>query len=110
MKWIVFLLYFIPNIGYTTVDDMINDIETASGCEMAISSGFRSPIQNKRVGGSKSSYHLVDRARDIYPKVHNCVSLFDIWRLGCMLGSSILYKSHVHLDDRVSPVCFKDLR
>lgn len=107
MKVVFFVLFLSLSANSAPIDNILRQIEKQAGCKMVITSGYRTKKKNKEVGGVKNSYHLYNRARDIVPKDPKCVKLKDIWKIACNLGSGILYKDHVHIDNRKKRVCFK---
>jgi len=97
-------------LSYATpvdIDNTVKELESLSGCELVITSGFRTPEHNKRVGGAPNSYHLYNRARDVVPKDKKCISIKELGKIACKITSSIIYKKHIHLDNRKNPICIK---
>ncbi len=82
------------------IDKTLRQIETASGCIMTITSGYRSKARNRRVGGAKRSFHLTNRARDIKPKKRSCISMRRLGYIASKYASVIVYPFHVHIDNR----------
>lgn len=92
---------------------MANEMEVIrrlfGGRSVFISSGFRSRDDNKRVGGSSKSYHLIGLAVDFKIRGYSVVFVY-LWLYILMLlglvkrGGLGLYKSHVHYDVRGSIV------
>lgn len=67
--------------------------------EYNITSHYRSPEHNKKVGGSADSMHLQGRAADIsYQTSHECYIIL----AGCIgiFNTVIVYDNHIHVDDR----------
>lgn len=89
----------------TPIDQILKTIEMSTGCKMVVTSGFRSKAHNTKVGGAKNSFHLYNRARDIKPKDKNCISIKKLGDIACKSTSTIIYKSHVHIDNRTKPLC-----
>ena len=58
----------------------------------------------QQFGGVKNSYHLTDRARDF--TVKGC-SLEYVAKVACEYSSVILYKRHIHIDNRRNKICIK---
>jgi hypothetical protein len=75
-----------------------------SGCEIHITSGYRTRLKNQQVGGVSGSYHLKDRARDFICKPKVCKKLI-IDKLRHSTLSVIIYRNHLHVDNRKRPVC-----
>lgn len=107
MKALIFTVIFNSPIMSATINTAINTIETKTNCEMKITSGYRSRLDNKRVGGAPDSFHLFDRARDIKPKDKTCISIKDLGKIACKITSTIVYSNHIHIDDRSKPICGK---
>lgn len=88
-------------LKFTHVNEIVNHIEKVSGCDMRITSGYRTIGKNLEVGGSAHSQHLYDLARDIKPKDSACISLDDIALITRIAGRrAYVYKTHVHIDMR----------
>ena len=75
------------------------------GFPFVLTSTYRSPAKNKRVGGAQNSMHLQDRAIDIM-----CISgaaRWEIIRHATEMGLSVgVMERAIHVDDRESPVIF----
>lgn len=94
----------IPNSIKASVKDidvLLKKIEVESGCRLHITSGKRSKEHNRRVGGAPNSYHLSDRARDFRSadRKRGC-GIKKLGRIACKYASTIVYKWHVHIDNR----------
>lgn len=72
-------------------------------CKLLITSGLRSEEKNREVGGAKNSFHLHGRAYDI---ITTCKDLTIKKALEGGL-SVIIYKRHLHLDNRAKQVCLR---
>ena len=97
-----------PPETYTPNIDVIKfQIELETGCKMKVTSGYRTPAHNKRVGGVPGSYHLKDRARDIVPVNRKCISLKKLAKIACKYGTVLKYNNHVHIDNRKKKICIK---
>ena len=115
MGWIlaIFSILFIMNDTPITpepdmtapIDKILQKIEKETGCEMIVTSGYRTKAHNKKVGGSKNSYHLTDRARDIVPKNKECISIKQLGEIACKMTSTMVYSRHVHIDSRKKKIC-----
>lgn len=56
---------------------MLDELRFRMGRELRITSGYRSPAYNAKVGGAKRSYHLKGRAFDVEAKTwHQRVEIF----------------------------------
>jgi len=103
---LIALIAIVPLIGEvkaSSIDRKISKIRKGlpKHCRFRITSGHRTKEHNRRIGGAKFSYHLMDRARDI---VTNCSKI--VVDLAEEHGlSSIKYKGHIHLDDRSEYIC-----
>ena len=69
-------------------------------CDAFITSGYRTPLKNKQVGGSKHSFHLKGKAIDVsFP---GCS--YPIEKLAMIakkyFNGVIVYDRHLHLDIR----------
>ena len=85
----------------STIDNKVLRLQHLSGCRLKISSGYRTPKENRRVGGAPKSLHLSDKARDIVivgKCPHNYRSLALI-AAGLFKGV-ISYETHLHVDLR----------
>lgn len=75
------------------------------GFSFVLTSTYRSPSKNKRVGGAQNSMHLQGRAVDIM-----CISgaaRWEIIRHATEMGLSVgVMERAIHVDDRESPVIF----
>lgn len=101
--------------GTTVPEELIgNVIELAGNLQVLrdhikspifINSGYRSPAYNAKVGGVKSSQHLLAKAADITTKNHTPKQLYDIIEFliidGKMKEGGLgLYPGFVHYDVR----------
>jgi len=97
----VMLATFIALIGNAyaaPIDDILVKIQKEVKCPITVTSGKRSKAHNKAVGGAKNSYHLTDRARDIKAKCLKPAQLGKICKK--YANGVIIYKKHVHIDNR----------
>lgn len=97
-------LFLISNASAETLDKRLQDLSTKSGCTLIVTSGYRSKAHNKRVGGTKNSYHLKDKARDVVIKQKSCLVTYrELGELAKELFNGVLvYNNHIHVDDRKS--------
>lgn len=58
---------YVPNICYG-VHRILEPLRAHLGCPVIITSGWRSPEVNRRVGGVANSQHLLGEAADIKPQ------------------------------------------
>lgn len=76
-----------------------------AGCNFIITSSWRSPAKNRKVGGSENSMHLKGRAVDVL-----CVKSDDrarITKAALNLGLSVGVMQHaLHLDNREDQILF----
>lgn len=104
LKFILLLLISASSSTPTHIDQSLNRLfEQLDTCNFVITSGKRSPEHNKKVGGSRNSYHLTDRARDISSTDSCRIKLGELaWNNGL---SVIYYRRHIHADNRDNQVC-----
>ena len=94
--------------GTQNIDKILNKLEKVSGCKLRVTSGDRTPKENRRVNGAKNSFHLQkDRARDIKPVDPKCIKIKDLGKIACRYTSTITYPKHIHIDNRETKICFK---
>lgn len=83
----------------------LQKIRTASGSPIHITSAYRTPSHNRRVGGSRRSQHLRGLAADMSPRD---ISAAELYRIVIKLikegkipdGGVGKYKTFVHYDQR----------
>lgn len=68
------------------------------GVRVQISSGFRTPEENSRVGGVPGSMHLDGLAIDV--KYYDWHHLHQLLYYASFYSTTIVYKTHVHFDMR----------
>lgn len=76
-------------------------------CDFAflLTSTYRSPAKNKRVGGAQNSMHLLGRAVDIATAGGR--SRWELVRHATEMGLSVgIMENAIHIDDREGPVLF----
>lgn len=80
-------------------ENLLQPLRDGCGKPLRISSGFRCPELNKKVGGSPNSDHMNGRAVDILSD--NPLALFAwVCRLGLSYDQAIIYKNFLHLSYR----------
>jgi uncharacterized protein YcbK (DUF882 family) len=98
----------VPDEYHTNVETLADNLQvlrTEIGIPIKITSGYRSPNYNKRVGGAKKSQHLEAKAADLVVVGLTTTELREIiLRLikeGSMTEGGVgLYNSFVHYDIR----------
>lgn len=89
-----------PNMEQTA--RMLDEARKRFGKAIRISSAYRSPAYNKRIGGVPNSTHVKFNATDLVSdspaKLY--LVLMDMRREGLFKGGLGLYRSFVHLDTR----------
>lgn len=79
-----------------------------------ITSGYRCPTYNKKVGGSPKSQHLLGKAADIYVKGMSVRDLYEIVKIfyrNGINGIGIYPEQHfIHVDIRETPVIWVYLK
>ena len=85
-----------------SINQQLRTIQAEVPCKIKIHSAQRSISHNRKVGGVKNSYHLTNQARDISAP---CLSVKALSRITRKHSTTIIYKSHVHIDNRVGRVC-----
>lgn len=75
------------------------------GFPFIVTSSWRSPEKNRRVGGSPGSMHMKGRAVDI--RCTDGAQRWQIVKAAVSLGLSVgIMQNAVHLDDREGPIVF----
>jgi len=83
----------------------LDRVREACGFPFQITSSYRSPEKNKRVGGSLNSMHLQGRAVDI--ACTNSVQRWVITREAIKEGLTVgIMPNAIHLDNRPAPILF----
>lgn len=94
-----------------TIDEQLEDVPLPNYCSYMITSGYRTKEKNKEVGGARHSYHLTDRARDLVTynsrnrKWKGCRETFIKYAI-CKDLTVLVYKSHLHVDNRKNQKCY----
>lgn len=92
-----------------TLIDMLEELRAElGGLPITITSGYRSPSYNRRVGGARNSYHVKGMAADIQVRGVDVQTVYDAaQRLFPETGGLGLYRrgsgGWVHVDARPSP-------
>lgn len=86
--------------------DVLQRMRTAMGMPLRIVSGYRCPVHNRAVGGSRKSQHLIGRAADV-PAGYGTVRQ---WRDAGAMGIGVRKGQVVHVDTRrdVGHIVFED--
>lgn len=85
--------------------EKLDECRHLAGVPFKITSCYRTPEHNRRVGGSPGSMHLKGRAVDI--PVSGGVDRWQIVKAAVTLGLSVgVMRDAVHLDDRETPIVF----
>ena len=98
----------LPNSGEQMNKDFLEKLDKLRGMcgfPFIVTSGYRTPDHNKRVGGAPRSYHVKGRAADIHVKHGWQVFMIVSFASRCGLhGIGISFPKHgngfVHVDDR----------
>ena len=81
----------------------MDKLQRASDTRIIITSGYRTPAHNEKVGGAKKSLHMRGMAVDCYQQDrttrHDMYALAERG-LGADFTTAIIYKGHVHFDVR----------
>ena len=95
------MVYLVNTSKAEELDNKILQLQHLSGCHLKVTSGYRSPRKNKRVGGAQQSYHLLNRARDLV-MVGRCPHSYrTLATLATTLFEGVIsYPTHLHVDDR----------
>lgn len=97
--------------GFDVVDtellDVLQHLRTTTGRRITITSGARCPKHNKRVGGSKTSQHLLGKAADFAVDGMSPKEVAQWLKTNMDAGVGQyglgLYRSWVHIDVRSQP-------
>lgn len=104
-----------PDTGEVKIDPQVvavlQLIRYRMGCKVKVTSGYRTPEHNHKVGGALHSLHLEGLAVDVSPEDKNLIKLFEIAAEFEEVKGLGIYKSHVHIDLRTTKrlfwVCLK---
>jgi Uncharacterized protein conserved in bacteria len=93
-----------PCCGAVKIDpELVRRLQVARdriGKPIIVTSGYRCPDHNRRVGGASNSQHLHGRAADIYCQGVTVAQLADIAEGYFQDGGLGRYAGHVHVDIR----------
>lgn len=79
----------------------LNAIRAAFGKPIMVTSGYRSPEHNQRVGGVKNSFHVQGLAADIQPKdLNDLDELYTLVEKFNKNGGIGRYNDFIHIDVR----------
>ena len=102
--------YVSPDTGEVKIDarlvTIVQLIRYRMGCKVIVTSGYRTPEHNHKVGGYAKSLHLEGLAVDVTPEEKNLVKLFEIAAEFEEVKGLGIYKSHVHIDLRTTKRLF----
>jgi uncharacterized protein YcbK (DUF882 family) len=82
------------------VNEVLDPLREAYGKPIRVSSGYRCPRLNTRVGGSPNSQHMRGEAADIQPSIGNESDLDELARILIANGKFdqlILYPTFIHV-------------
>lgn len=84
-------------------------LDKLPNCKVVVTSTFRTPAHNRKVGGAKRSMHLYNRAVDLVVDPECRKMIIKKARLSGL--TVIIYpKGHLHLDNRKKVQCLIKLR
>jgi len=81
----------------------LDKLQRESESRVVITSGYRTPAHNEKVGGAARSFHMKGMAVDCYQVgCKNKKGLLALAKRGlkCGFTTAIIYKGHVHFDVR----------
>ncbi len=70
--------YTIKQNMFALVDNVLDPLREMIGSPIRVTSGYRTPEHNKKIGGSKNSQHTKGQAVDIQPMKVNTKEVFEI--------------------------------
>lgn len=103
MKFLLLILILNTSFSNENLISVKQVRELVPKCTLTITSAHRSAKHNKKVGGSKNSYHLYGRALDIV-STKSCLDKLKTRALSAGL-TVIVYKNHIHIDNRDIQKC-----
>ena len=81
--------------------EVLDELRDYMGCPLIVTSGYRTPAYNKKVGGAVNSQHMYGVAADVYPADKNIKKLHaQACKLLSGSGGIGLYPTFVHVDVR----------
>lgn len=93
-----------PDTREVTVDNELIErlqmMRDALGAPLIVTSGYRTPEQNVKVGGARFSQHLRGKAADVRCPSVSVQTLHALADRVFRLGGVGLYATHVHVDTR----------
>lgn len=97
---------------FVKVDDVLVSylqlIRTYFGKPVIITSGYRTPVYNRTVGGTRNSYHTKGQAADIYVKGINALAVARFAKSIGILGIGYYpANGFIHIDTRKSKYYWK---
>lgn len=99
-----------PDTGEVKIDYrlvvILQRIRDRMKCAVIVTSGYRTPEHNHKIGGTSHSLHLKGLAVDVTSKDNNLVKLFEIALEFEKVRGLGLYKNHVHIDIRTTKRLF----
>lgn len=101
--FLLFILLFSFSVCASVKPKKLNEqyrkFKKATKCRFIITSARRSLADNKRVKGSKNSFHLVGMAYDIVPLTGCNKTYYELAIIAKnYFNGVILYKDHIHVD------------
>jgi len=96
--------YASPDSNEVKIDsrvvDVCQDLRNKIGA-LTVTSGYRTVLHNKKVGGADNSYHLRGLAVDLQPKRMDMLpELFSLATENWQINGIGLYNKHIHIDLR----------
>jgi len=84
---------------------LLDQCRTDAGAPMVITSSYRTPEHNRKVGGARSSMHLQGRAVDVRSTggEHRAAIIKAALNLGLTVG---VMENAIHLDNRETQIVF----
>lgn len=92
-----------PTVVNLQLIELCNRIREEFGKPLVVNSGYRSPEHNERVGGAKSSMHVLGQAADLAPLRKDMRDIAKLWRICNKLnpnGGVGYYDGFCHVDCR----------